>query len=184
VLHLTKLYPHKTSIRNTNLSENKILEQLYKDPTRSDRKIAKEIDSYRQKVWRERKKLERKTVIWGYTAVVNEIKINHVIYLILFNTKPMSQELTKLFIRRIRKSEPQRQNIRIINVLYLNGEYDWLVMFSAPNHAIARRYYDSLRVVYEQYLLEKPVMVDVNFLLVREGKTNPELEKLEDFVPL
>jgi hypothetical protein len=28
------------------------------------------------------------------------------------------------------------------------------------------------------------VIVDVNFLLVREGKINPEIEKLEDFVPL
>ena len=92
--------------------------------------------------------------------------------------------MADLFIQRILKDEPQQQNVRIINVLYLNGGYDWLVMFSAPDHATARRYYDSLRVVYAEYMLEKPVLVDVNFLLVREGKMNPEIQKLEDFVPL
>lgn len=184
VLHLTKHDPEKVAIRNTDLSQEGILEQLYKDPTRSDRKIAKKIDSYRQKVWRERKKLERKKVIWGYTAVVDETKLNHVVYLILFNSKPMSRELADLIIQRITKGEAQQQKVRLINVLYLNGGFDWLIMFSAPDHATARRYYDSLRVVYAKYMLEKPVLVDVNFLLVREGKTNPEIEKLEDFVPL
>jgi hypothetical protein len=96
----------------------------------------------------------------------------------------MSQELSDLFIRRISKAEPQQQKVRLINVLYLNGGYDWLVMFSAPDHASARRYYDSLRVVYAEYMLERPVIVDVNFLLVKEGKKNPEIEKLQDFVPL
>jgi hypothetical protein len=63
------------------------------------------------------------------------------------------------------------------------GEYDWILMFSAQNHATARRYYNSLRVVYENYLLEKPVIVDVNFSLVREGKINPQIQKLHEFVP-
>lgn len=184
VLHLTKYYSKRLSSGNRNLSESDILEQLYEDPTRSDREIAGEIDSYRQKVWRDRKKLEKENVIWGYTAVVDETKLNHVIYLILFNTKPMSQELADLFARRVSKGEPQQQKVRIINILYLNGGYDWLVMFSAPDHTTARRYYDSLRVIYAKHMLEKPVLVDVNFLLVREGKINPELEKLEDFVPL
>ena len=184
MLHLDKKNSVIVAKRNSNLSKKNVLKQLYKDATQSDREIAKKIDSYRQKVWRERKKLEGKKVIWGYTAVIDETKLNHVIYLILFNTKPMSQELADLFIRRISKDEPEQQKVRLINVLYLNGGYDWLVMFSAPDHTTARRYYDSLRAVYAEYILAKPVMVDVNFLLVREGKKNPEIEKLEDFVPL
>ena len=56
-------------------------------------------------------------------------------------------------------------------------------MFTAPNHATARKYFDSLRVEYKKHLLEKPVIVDVNFTLVREGKVNPEIEKLYEFVP-
>jgi hypothetical protein len=57
-------------------------------------------------------------------------------------------------------------------------------MFSAPGHAIARRYYDSLRIAYHDYLLEKPVIIDINFSLVREGKVNPEIQKLNEYVPI
>ncbi len=56
-------------------------------------------------------------------------------------------------------------------------------MFSASNHAIAGRYYDSLRIAYGDFLLEKPTIVDVNFALVREGKVNPKIMKLYNFVP-
>ena len=33
------------------------------------------------------------------------------------------------------------------------------------------------------FLLEKPTIVDVNFALVREGKANPDIMNLFDFVP-
>ncbi len=80
--------------------------------------------------------------------------------------------------------EFHKQRVRLLNVLYVNGEYDWLVMFSAPDHATARRYYDSLRVSYADFLLERPVIIDVNFPVIREGKVNPELKRLYEFVPV
>lgn len=170
---------------NNLLSDKKtlILKGLILDPTRSDREIAKKIGSYRQKVWRERKKFEQKHLVWGYTAVLDESKLGYVVYLVLLKLKPMSTELADLMTRRISRQEPEKQNIRLLNVLYVNGEYDWLIMFSAPSHATARRYYESLRIAYEEFLLEKPTIVDVNFALVRGGKSNPEIKKLFDFVP-
>jgi len=172
------------SKRNNRLHKNDVLECLIEDPTRSVREIAKELGSYRQRIWREKKGLEKDSVVWGYTAVVDKSKLNHVLYIVLLKMRPMSKELAELIIKRIIKGEPHKQNIRLINVLYVNGEYDWILMFSAQNHATARKYYDSLRLAYEDYLLEKPVIVDVNFSLVREGKTNPEIEKLYEFVPI
>ncbi|HUU88019.1 MAG TPA: hypothetical protein VMX17_09740 [Candidatus Glassbacteria bacterium] len=160
-----------------------ILESLIKNPVRSDREIASQLDSYRQKIWRERRRLEREKVVWGYTAVVDESKFNYVVYLVLLKLKPMSKDLADLMTRRIIRLEPEKQDIRLLNVLFVNGEYDCLIMFSAPNHATARRYYDSLRIAYEDFLLEKPTIVDVNFALVREGKANPDIMNLFDFVP-
>ena len=168
------------------LKRNKktILECFLEDPTRSLRDIAKELESYRQKVWREKRKLEKENIIWGYTAVIDESKFNHVLYVVLLKMKPMSKELAELIITRKIKEEPKKQKIHLINVLYVNGEYDWMIMFSAPNHAIARRYYDSIRITYHDYLLEKPVIIDINFSLVREGKVNPEIQKLNEYVPI
>lgn len=174
----------KKAIVSNNVSyEDDVLESLIEDPTRSAREIANKLGSYRQRIWRKKRRLEEDNVIWGYTAIVDDNKMNHVLYIVLLKLKPMSSELANLIVQRMIKDKPRRENVRLINSLYLNGEYDWIVMFSAPNHAMARRYYDSLRLSYEEYLIEKPVIVDVNFSVVREGKVNPKIEELHDFVP-
>lgn len=163
---------------------SKVLQHLTEDPTRSIREIAKDMGSYRQKVWRKKKKLEDDHVIWGYTAVVDESVLNHVMYIILMKLKPMSAELADLMKERITKREPAKQNVNLINVLYVNGEFDLVVMFTGPDHSTARRYFDSLRVAYDEHLIEKPVIIDVNLSLMREGKINPNISKIFDFVPV
>ncbi|UCG45455.1 MAG: winged helix-turn-helix transcriptional regulator, partial [Candidatus Bathyarchaeota archaeon] len=117
--------------RNNSYHEDEVLEALIKDPTKSAREIAKGLGSYRQKVWRRRRELERRNVIWGYTAVVDESKINHVLYMVLLKMKPMNKELARLMVNRKLKGEPYKQNVRLVNVLYVNGEYDWIIKFSA-----------------------------------------------------
>ena len=174
----------KTPFSHSRSYDDEVLGCLLDDPTRSAREVAKKLGSYRQKIWRQKKKLEDDKVVWGYTAIVDEMTMKRVLYIVLLKLKPMSSELADVIIERLTTGRPQRENVRLITSLYLNGEYDWLVMFSAPNHAMARRYYDSLRLSYAEHLIEKPVIVDVNFTVVREGKLNPKLEELRDFVPM
>jgi DNA-binding Lrp family transcriptional regulator len=168
---------------NMSACNNEILLSLLEDPTKSIKDIAIENKCYRQKIWRVKKKLEEEHIIWGYTAVIDDEKLNQVCYLMLLKTKPMNKDMIDLMLQRLIKEEPRKQNIRLKNISYLNGEYDWIIRFSAPNHPTARRYYDSVRKVYDEYLLEKPVMVDVNFCLIAEGKTNPEIKNLHNFIP-
>lgn len=163
------------------MNQNDVLDALLDDPTKSVGEIAQELNSYRQGVWRRKKKLEEDKIIWGYTAVIDQKKIGHQMYLVLFKMKPMSRGFADLIVDRIQKNAPRSLGARLIDLFYVNGEYDWIMRFSAKNHATARRYYDTLRVAYEEYLLEKPVMVDVNFIVVAEGKSNPEMEELYDF---
>ena len=163
---------------------DRLLKQLLRDPTRSIRDIAKLLGTYRQKVWREKKKLEDENIIWGYTAVLDEGKRGYVTYLVLMKMKPMSTELADLIMKRILRGEPYKQLVRLEEVLYVNGEYDWLVKFTAQDHATARRYYDSLRLSYHDHLLEKPTIIDVNFSLVKDGKKNPQIKQIHDFVPI
>jgi DNA-binding Lrp family transcriptional regulator len=157
---------------------------LTEDPTRSVRDIAKDMGSYRQKVWRKKKKLEDDHVIWGYTAVVDESVMNQVMYILLMKLKPMSTDLAELMKNRILQREPEKQNVRLLNVLYVNGEYDLVVMFTGPDHSTARRYFDSLRMAYDEHLIEKPVIIDVNLSLMREGKINPNISKIFEYVPI
>lgn len=176
--------PKKKSKSDIPLFSDFLLEQLLRDPTRPVKDMARALGTYRQKLWRRKKKLEDEKVVWGYTAVVGEERMGHVLYMVLLKMKPMTRELADLIIHRVARGEPSRQRVRLINLLYVNGEYDWVLMFSASDHATARRYYDSLRVAYEEYLLDKPAIIDVNFPLIREGKVNPELVRLREFVPL
>jgi DNA-binding Lrp family transcriptional regulator len=164
--------------------DNDILQSLLEDPTRSDNEIAGEIGTYRQKVWREKKKLERENVIWGYTTIIDEHKLNRVIYVLLIKMKPISKEYVDLSLSRVKERVPKEMyGIRVISLLFVNGEYDWMMVFSAPTHQEAKRYYESIRKEYENYLTEKPTLLDVPFALLREGKLNPESHKLYEFVP-
>lgn len=170
--------------RETANNNEEVLQSLIEDPTRSIRELAAKLGSYRQKIWRKKKEYEKEKVIWGYTAVIDENKLKHIIYLVLFKMKPLDRECVEIILNRLLSHEPARQNVRMINLLYVNGQYDWIMMFSAPDHATARRYYDSLRIAYDRYLLEKPIMVDINFCLVREGKIHPDARDLMNFVPV
>ena len=172
---------HENTKRNKKTDQESVLESLLEDPTLSVGEIAKKIKSYRQGVWRRKKKLESDGVIWGYTAVIDQKMLGHIMYLVLMKTKPMSRGLAELLIDRIRKDIARRLDVRLTDLWYVNGEFDWVMRFSAPNHSTARRYYDTLRVVFEEYLLEKPVIVDVMFCLVAEGKNNPRIAELYDF---
>ncbi len=163
-------------------TENLIINALLEDPTRSMREIAKELNIYRQTVWRKKKEMERKNLIWGYTAVVDEHKQGKRTFLLLMKLKPIMKEMAELVVNRVKRNESAKMNIRLIDSFQVNGEYDWILRFSAPSHTTARNYYDTIRAVYSEHLLEKPILVDVNFILVAEGKRNPEIDRLFDLV--
>jgi len=171
------------SFESNIYGRDRILYALLRDPTRSDSDIAKEMGTYRQKVWRRRKQLEDEKALWGYTAVIDDSKFNHVSYMILMKTKTMNRELVELLLQRITHNEPARQDIRLKNMFYVNGEYDWIMRFTAPDHATARKYYETIRLLYSDHLQERPILMDINMSLVSEGKKNPNLDKLFDYVP-
>jgi len=173
---------HATPI-TTEFRGHRILNELLKDPTRSLEEIAKACGSYRQKVWREKRKLEESEAVWGYTAVVDENEIDWKSFLLLIKLKPLTADQAQLLIRRHLTNAPGELNIRLMDTYYLNGKYDLLVIFAAPNWMIARKYYDSIRLEYDPYLEERPEIIDIAFSLIRWGKVNPNINRLRDFIP-
>jgi DNA-binding Lrp family transcriptional regulator len=167
----------------TEFKGYKILNELLKDPTRSLEEIARSCGSYRQKVWREKRRMEDDEAIWGYTAVVDENVIDWKSFILLIKLKPLTSDQAKLLIRRHLTNAPGELNIRLMDTYYLNGKYDLLVIFAAPNWMTARKYYDSIRLEYELYLEDRPEIIDVAFSLIRWGKVNPNIKKLKEFIP-
>lgn len=168
---------------NTTLFKvSDILDQLLIDARQSLQKIAEKCDTYRQKVWREQKDLEESHTIWGYTAVVDEEKLGWRLFMVFLKTRPMTPEFAQRQIRRLREDVPGTMAVRLIDVYYLTGTYDWVVVFAAKNWATARKYFDNIRKEYWDFTVEKPEMSSVAFTSIRWGKVNPELERLTEFV--
>ncbi len=169
--------------RNTTLfKSNKILDELLIDARQGIQKIAEKYKTYRQRVWREIKRMEENKTIWGYTAVVDEEKMGWKLFMIFMKMKPLTIEQVKEQIERHKQDVPGKLAVRLIDAYYVNGTYDWIVIFAAENWTTARKYYDNIRKEYESSLLEKPEMDDVIFSTIRWGKINPQIERLYDFV--
>ena len=160
-----------------------LLKCLLEDPTRSVSKTAEMMGTYERMVWQKKKELEADHTIWGYTTIIDESKVHHVLYETLFKIKPMSKSFVDLIIERLTSEALVKEGVRLIDVFYTTGDYACIVRFSAPDHATAKVYYETLRIVYEDFFLEEPLLLEINFPLVRTSKLNPEIEKLYDFLP-
>lgn len=176
------------SKKSTNSNNNEVLLSLLEDPTRSIREIARDINVNRQRVSREKNRLEKENVIWGYTAVIDEIKLNRVEYIYLGKLKFLSKEyVDKLFSfwKNVLPIEKETFEFRIINMFYLNGEFDLLLHFSVPNERIARRWFENIRHSFvQEFHREKPLLIKVVYPVRKEDKNNPSTIGLEQFLPL
>ena len=158
-----------------------ILNELLKDCRRSMNSIAKACCKNKQQVWRRIKKLEEENVIWGYSAVIDENKIGYHRYMALIKIGPQTLEaVNKVIERHLDPNARGRENIRIIESYYLNGLFDWIVIFAAPSIVDAKKYCGFLEVVYADFV-EGVELLEVIFPVARSGKINPEIEKLKEF---
>ena len=87
----------KSSVKQIEQDEKKILEELSKNANKSINDIAKSCGFSRQKVWRVINNLEKNHTIWGYVAVVDEEKLDKKSYIILMKrtNKPISQDINQ-----------------------------------------------------------------------------------------
>jgi DNA-binding Lrp family transcriptional regulator len=85
----------KSSVKQIEQDEKKILDELSKNANKSINDIAESCGFSRQKVWRVINNLEKNNTIWGYVAVVNQEKLNKKRYIMLMkrSNKPVSKEV-------------------------------------------------------------------------------------------
>ena len=160
-----------------------LLKCLIEDPTRSVNEIAEKLNTSRQMIWRKKKELENDKVIWGYTTVIDENKVDRELYLAHFKLRPLSKKLIDLVIERMRSRKPEEEGVSITEIFYAGANFDCFIKFSAPNTKTARKYYEGLRITYGDYFLENPELYQMDFVVTKMGKLNPELQKFYDFLP-
>ena len=177
LLHMTK-----SSAKKIEKDEKKIIEELSKNANKSINDIAKSCGFSRQKVWRVIKNLEKNHTIWGYTAVIDNEKLNKKNYMMLIKrtNKPLSNKLIEDIINRNVPKEIKKYGINMTCSFYTHGIYDWIICFNAPGTKEAKLFVEYYNKLYGEFLSEIN-LVDVMFSVGRCGVINPEIKKFKDF---
>jgi len=172
----------KSSIKQIELDEKKILDELLKNANKSINDIAKTCKFSRQKVWRVIKNLEKNKTIWGYTVVLDHQKLakERFVMLIKRSTKPLSEKFLDQIISRDIENIAKKRGINMINSVYVNGAYDWLISFTANNIKEAKNFVELLNRSYPE-IISGIDLLNYMFPVEYDGIINPEAEKLKEF---
>ena len=171
----------KRSREQIREDEKLVIKYLTEDARQTPNEIAKKCGFSRQKSWRIIKRLEEKREIWGYTAIVDEEKMNETTFVALIRSKSPIIDMTKKLADRLKSEKSKKEvDIELIDVFFLHGAYDWMVIFNAKDIRHATRYVGYLEKNYGERIIEIRILENV-FPLVKGGKTNPNIEKITEF---
>jgi len=171
----------KSSKQQIDKDEKKVLYEQMKDSSQSINVISSKLGFSRQKVWRIIKKLQKEKTVWGYTAVVNNERIGMKIFILLGkrNPRPIPMDMIDIVIKGKFEKLAKKNNCILDSTFYLNGEYDFLSSFKAPNLKEAKKFQEEFNRIYEGYI-EKTKILEVLFPLRINDTMNPEIEKLAE----
>ena len=171
----------KSSKKQINEDDKKLLKVLQTNSGDNIDKIAKNCGFSRQKLWRIKKRLEKDKTIWGYHAVVDDEKLDVKRYIMLVkrSSQPLGDAINK--ITKLTAEKRGREiGIDVLSVGYLHGRYDVAIVFTAENIIHAKRFKEILTNEVPNLIKEIELMEYV-FLLRDSGITNPEIEKMREF---
>jgi len=116
----------KSSKKQINEDEKKLLKILQTNSGDNIDKIAKKCGFSRQKLWRIKKRMEKDKTIWGYNAVVDPEKLDLKHYTVLFkrSVKPFDEKMMdEITTERLDNLLPE-ENVTVEDCLYVHGDYD------------------------------------------------------------
>jgi DNA-binding Lrp family transcriptional regulator len=171
----------KSSRKQIDNDEKKILRELQKNSKESIDKIAKKCSFSRQKVWRIIKRLENNKTIWGYHAVVDNEKINMKSYVMLLKrtNEPIGGDIDKIIKATLAEIGKQVDvNVQVNS--YLHGIYDWMFCFTAEDIRQAKKFSEVLTHEFSKYIAEIHILEEI-FPLKKCESINPNLDKLKEY---
>jgi DNA-binding Lrp family transcriptional regulator len=162
--------------------EIKVMDALEQHSKESIDEIAKSCGFSRQKVWRIIKDLEKRKIIWGYTAITDETAKNlkHFIVLAKRNTVPFGDEIRKEIILRKLDDYPM-DIVRIENIYLTHGITDWILTFYAPDIISAKKFVDETFARFSKYLQEYNI-VETLVPVRKQGLKNPRMKDLVEYL--
>ena len=175
----------KSSNKQIEKDEKKIIEELSKNANKSINDIAKTCGFSRQKVWRVINNLEKNHTIWGYVAVTDEEKLNKKGYMMLIKrtNKPVEDKLIDKIVNRQLENEAKSMGIKFTNSTFTHGYYDWVICFNATDIRTVKGFVENFNKIYQGYISEIHLL-ETMFPVLTFGVKNPEIKKLYNFLKI
>jgi DNA-binding Lrp family transcriptional regulator len=160
--------------------EKKILAELQKDAQEGIDTLARRCGFSRQKVWRIVKRLEKNRLIWGYSAIIDEKKndMNHYTLLIKRTIKKLDEKTIDIITSRKLEDVIGTIGATIESSYYVNGEYDWVVTFTAGGLIQAKKFCELLLALHPG-VINKTILLETLFVVKDHYILNPESRKLK-----
>jgi Lrp/AsnC family transcriptional regulator, leucine-responsive regulatory protein len=173
----------KRSKKQIDQDEKKVLAELKKNSHASIDKISKICGFSRQKVWRLIKRLEKDRIIWGYTAIVDEEKIDQKHYVLLLKRKitAYDEKIVDALLSRRFEDTVAKLGITIETSSYIHGDYDWLTTFTAPDIRYAKKFCELLNSNYPD-MFEKICLMETLFDIKKQHIFNPDTKRLKELL--
>lgn len=166
--------------RITRKKEQEIVLNLLKRNGRmSAHAIGNELGCSRQKAWHILKDLEENHIIWGYTIVLGEKKLNrkHFVLLVKRSNKLLEDSFAeKLCNEDFISSMELQQDISLESLICLYGSYDWLITLNAPDVVTVKSFISNLQINWGAYI-DHVMMLESIDIIKKNWVRNPELEE-------
>jgi DNA-binding Lrp family transcriptional regulator len=171
----------KSSKKQIDQDEKRVIEQLQRNSNESIDKIAKTCGFSRQKVWRIIKRLENNKTIWGYTAIPDKEKqgVHHYIMLIKRSNAPAGDIIGEV-LDGFKKNVGKNLGIFVQTACLLQGEFDILLCFTAKDITVAKRFTEFINKKFSNYISEIVMLEDI-FSVKISGMINPKVDDVKEF---
>lgn len=173
----------KSSKDQMSQDEKKVLSEVVKNANKNIETIAHLCGFSKQKTWRIIKRLESKELIWGYTAIFNEEKmeLKHFMLMVKRSMKRLDQTTIDKIVSRKLEGFIKEADITIESSWYVHGEYDWIITFTAKDILQAKKFSDSL-VAFHPEVIEKITILETLIFIKKHYILNPDKDRLKEFL--
>jgi len=171
----------KSSRKQIDNDEKKILRELQKNSKESIDKVAQKCGFSRQKVWRIIKRLEKNKTIWGYHAIVDNEKTNVKSYVMLIKrtNEPIGDNIEEI-LKSSTEEIGQQLGINVQVNSYLHGIFDWMFCFTAEDIRKAKKFSEMLTSKFSNHIAEIHILEEI-FPIKKCGSINPNVNQLKEY---
>jgi DNA-binding Lrp family transcriptional regulator len=173
----------KSSLKQIEQDEKKILDELVKNAHNSINEIANKLGFSRQKVWKVVKNLEENKTIWGYTAIIDNEKIGQKRFCILLKKAHVkaTDEKLNIVINREMRNVAMKNGVNLESTYFFNGVYDGQICVTAENILQVKNFVSDLYEKIGASFIKEAEILEVLFPIQVNGFDNPAIKKFKDY---